>query len=71
MEATYLPDYFRYEGSIAGRMAEKKDMVRRMYRNGRPLHQIAEDTDLPVEVVIRQVVEFSAQMDGQTGSLSD
>ena len=65
MEATNLLDYFRYEGMIG----EKKDMVRRMYRNGRPLPQIAEDTGLSIEVVTKLIIELSAKDDSVAGAL--
>ena len=65
MEATYLPDYFRYEGM----MAEKKDIAIRMYRNGHPLPLIVEVTDLPIEDVTRLIIELSAKDDSVAGDL--
>ena len=50
MEATYLPDYFRY--------VEKKETVHRMYRNKRPLQHIVEDTGLLVETVNKLIESF-------------
>ena len=66
MEATYLPDYFRYEG----KQTEKKDTVLRMYRNNFSIQQIECATGLSIDTVSKLIAEFSAKDDSAVGASS-
>ena len=69
MEATNLLDYFRYEGSKVGRLAEKKDTVFRMFKLDLYPQIIAKSVDLPVDTVTEMIAEFSAKGDGMAAAM--